>query len=85
MPLSFNEIKNLKKDTKFCECGYGMTVWYELMNNPVEEVNDELHQLKWQGKNAETGEVTDFLITKKYEHYGPKIYLYDAYVASPKM
>lgn len=85
MSLSFNEIKTLKKNTKFCETGYGLTIWYEMLDDPIEETNGDLQQLKWKGKNTQTGEVTEFLTTKKFEHYGPKIYLYDAYARLPKM
>lgn len=80
MGLSYKEIKNIEKGTEFCESNYLLNVWYEMIDNPVEEFNGELKQLKWQGKNKESGEIQDFLITEGLEHYGPSIYFTEAYV-----
>lgn len=84
MSMSYNEIKALKAGDKFCEAGYMMSVWYEILEDINEKADDKYTQLSWKGKNVETGEVTDFLITKNLEHYGPKIYLYDPYFRAGK-
>lgn len=31
------------------------------------------NQVRWQGKSLTDGRLVDFLITAKYEHYGPNI------------
>ena len=39
------------------------------------EVSGKLHkQYRWQAKNIETGEITNYCITEGYEPYGPTLF-----------
>lgn len=59
----------------FYECYMGMNVEMIVETKPSFEDN----QWRWTAKNQE-GNIQDYLITKGYEHYGPKIYSQPQYV-----
>ena len=65
----------LKVGDVFYECAYGNCVKFTVTRDAIVE-ND---QIKWKASSENITE-TDFLITKGYEHYGPKIYSSPAYI-----
>lgn len=67
----------LKVGDVFYECAYGNCVKFTVTSDAIVE-ND---QIKWKASSENITE-TDFLITKGYEHYGPKIYSSPAYISA---
>ncbi len=72
---TYNIAKQLKKGDYFIEEDYGTRILCKVTSDIVEE-ND---QVKWTAKVVESDEnynlskKVDYLITRGYEHYGPKI------------
>lgn len=67
-------LDELKVGDVFYECEYGTNLRM-VVTKPIIFEND---QWKWKAID-EDGKEVDYLITKGYEHYGPKLYSYPAY------
>lgn len=65
-------ISKLDVGVEFYEAGYG---WLYCTRKP--EVNDD-GEWRWRGTNEHDEEI-EYLWIEKYSHYGPKIYLHQAY------
>ena len=65
--------------TVFYECEYGMNLKMKVTTKPVFENN----QWKWKAEDHMGNEV-DYLLTKGFEHYGPRIYSEPAYKSEIK-
>lgn len=70
-------IENIKIGDIHYEFDYGFGIKCEVLTLPVR--NDD-GQWEWKSKNLNTGEKIDYLITEGFEHYGPKLYDYKAYI-----
>lgn len=65
---------SLNEGDVFYECSMGVNLKF-IADNVVK--TDQT--VRWQGLGRDN-EFTDFLVTKGFEHYGPKIYSEPAYV-----
>lgn len=63
------DLNNLQMGDVFYECEKGTNMKMTVVTPVVFENN----QWKWQAK-SEQYEFIDYLVTKGYEYYGPKIY-----------
>lgn len=76
--------ENMEIGDVFYESGYGMDVMFVVTKKPEIIHSNENVQLVWEGKKD--GDLnnppTKFLITKGFEHYGPKIYTQPMYIQS---
>lgn len=73
--MRISDPTELKVGDVFYECHHGMN--FRLVVTEVPIFRDD----KWQWKAVDSkGMETNFLITKGYEHYGPKIYRQPAYL-----
>ena len=81
------DYKNLKIGDTFWECGYRTNVEYTVTDPPkVDTVyfeDREVNQWAWKAISTDGNEI-DFLITEGFEHYGPKLYYYQAYMKGLK-
>lgn len=74
--LSYSEIKALKPGDIFLEEAYGQISQWQTIEAPAEELNGDAAALVWSAIDVATGMITQpYLITKGFEHYGPKIYI----------
>lgn len=69
-------IENIKIGDIHYEFDYGFGIKSVVLTTPVR--NNE-NQWTWTSKNVYTGEEIEYLVTEGFEHYGPKIYDYEAY------
>lgn len=65
---------SLNEGDIFHECGYGLNFEYVAAN--IVKTDETV---RWQGLGRDN-KITDFLVTKGFEHYGPKIYSSPQYV-----
>lgn len=80
--------EDLKKDTIFYECDYGINVKYCVIEEPRCEMIDVASKQQdpklrkrwqWQALAVDSNQVVDFIVTEGLEHYGPKIYSHEEY------
>lgn len=75
-------------DTEFYECSSGICVKMRVVTPVIETVIDDhsslhgLRQYTWIAVRLEYNDDPDpveFMVTENYEHYGPRLYSYEAY------
>lgn len=69
-------IENIKIGDIHYEFDYGFGTKCEVLTLPIRSSNGKW---EWKSKNLITGEEIDYLVTEGFEHYGPKLYDYEAY------
>ena len=69
-------IENIKIGDIHYEFDYRFGIKCEVLTLPIRSSDG---QWKWKSKNLFTGKEIDYLITEGLEHYGPKLYDYEAY------
>lgn len=70
-------IEDIKIGDIHYEFDYGFGIKCEVLTTPIRN-NDK--QWTWLSKNVNTGEEIEYLVTEGFEHYGPKLYNYEAYI-----
>lgn len=73
--LSFIEVSKFEVGQTFYESGYGKSIKFTVITPPLIKNGNELH---FTGE-CENGEV-DFMINRKYPHYGHKLSLEAEYL-----
>ena len=80
MPMSYDEIVNLKVGDDVWECQLDECRNYVVTVEPTVECDGEFTQVSFSAKPTDSDLDCMFLLTKGMEHYGPKLYRYMAYM-----
>lgn len=81
--LYYKELSEMTKGQVLYDEGRYDNLRITLIEDPTETVDGEFTQLRFQAI-TDDGEELRYLVTKGFEHYGPKLYTYQAYT-TPKM
>ncbi len=84
------DYKEIKVGDIHYEYSCGIEIIVEVISEPTKKIYDnhngkDRYQYKWSSKITKSngmtiGSVVDYVITEGLEHYGPKLYDYQAYI-----
>lgn len=89
MKLNCDEALKLRVGDKLWEYAYGLCLESIVSSLPKEVCNgDDDTGVEWKSKIInDKGEETviDYFISRKYQHYGPNVYTYKAYLTNKEI
>lgn len=72
--MSIQIARTLKKGDIIYECDYGTNIKIEITTDITRTDNGGEVSYKWEAV-SDTGDTIDYMISERYPHYGPKLYL----------
>ena len=82
--LEYSDLKKMEVGQQFYESGQYGNMLFTVATDPVETVDGEYTQLRWEGSVEGEEDNISYLITKEAQHYGPSIYTTPAYIGVPQ-
>ncbi len=72
--MSITIARTLKKGDTLFECDYGQDIQFTVTSEVAIVEEDDDIKYSWEGTTPE-GRVINYMISRNYAHYGPKLYL----------
>lgn len=69
-------VENIKVGDIHFEYDHGSCLKVEVLEVPTK---DSEGNFEWKAKVVSTGEIVDYFVNPKYQHYSPNLYDYEAY------